>query len=302
MNVRQCVEFVAQQFAAADLYYGHGTDNAWDEAVYLVFTVAGLPFGDDADVADQLLDDVMQRRVEALTLRRIEERRPMAYLLQEAWFAGLPFHVDERVLIPRSPIAELVLNQFEPLLAAPPARILDLCTGSGCIGIAAALAFPEAKVDLSDIAPDALELAQRNIRRHGLGQRVATIESDLFAQLKGPYDLIIANPPYVSAQEVADLPPEYRHEPVGALLSEADGLDLPLAILRQAANLLTTHGVLVMEVGYSGPLLAERHPEFPVTWLAFEHGGEGVLAIAKADLASVQTATTVGPAAPKFVR
>ena len=290
MNIRECVEFVAQQFDVAQLYYGHGTDNPWDEAVYLVFTVAGVPFEGEADGAyslDESLDEDTYARIETLMQRRISERRPMAYLLQEAWFAGLPFDVDERVLIPRSPIAELIHNQFEPLLPFPPNRILDLCTGSGCIGIAAAVAFPEAYVELSDISADALELAHRNIRRHQLESRVTALQSDLFAQLQGAYDLIIANPPYVGAQEVAELPPEYRHEPVAALLSEDEGLALPLAILRQAADFLNEHGVLVMEVGYSWSLLADRHPEWPVTWLEFEHGGEGVLAIARSDLVKV---------------
>lgn len=290
MNIRECVEFVAQQFDAAQLYYGHGTDNPWDEAVYLVFTVAGVPFEGEADGAyslDESLDEDTYARIETLMQRRISERRPMAYLLQEAWFAGLPFDVDERVLIPRSPIAELIHNQFEPLLPFPPNRILDLCTGSGCIGIAAAVAFPEAYVELSDISADALELAHRNIRRHQLESRVTALQSDLFAQLQGAYDLIIANPPYVGAQEVAELPPEYRHEPVAALLSEDEGLALPLAILRQAADFLNEHGVLVMEVGHSWSLLADRHPEWPVTWLEFEHGGEGVLAIARSDLVKV---------------
>lgn len=290
MNIRECVEFVAQQFDAAQLYYGHGTDNPWDEAVYLVFTVAGVPFEGEADGAyslDESLDEDTYARIETLMQRRISERRPMAYLLQEAWFAGLPFDVDERVLIPRSPIAELIHNQFEPLLPFPPNRILDLCTGSGCIGIAAAVAFPDAYVELSDISADALELAHRNIRRHQLESRVTALQSDLFAQLQGAYDLIIANPPYVGAQEVAELPPEYRHEPVAALLSEDEGLALPLAILRQAADFLNEHGVLVMEVGHSWSLLADRHPEWPVTWLEFEHGGEGVLAIARSDLVKV---------------
>lgn len=291
MNVRECVEFVAQQFDVAQLYYGHGTDNPWDEAVYLVFTVAGLPFGGNPDVA-VMLNDEMRAKIEELARRRIEERRPMAYLLQEAWFAGLPFHVDERVLIPRSPIAELIHNQFEPLLSHAPGRILDLCTGSGCIGIAAAMAFPEARVELSDISPDALELAQRNIRRHCLEPRVTALQSDLFDQLRGPYDLIIANPPYVGAQEVADLPPEYRHEPVAALLSEDEGLALPLAILQQAGGFLSEQGLLVLEVGHSWLLLAERHPEFPVTWLEFEHGGEGVLAISRADLLQMRNAVS----------
>lgn len=205
----------------------------------------------------------------------------MAYLLGEAWFAGLPFYVDERVLIPRSPIAELILQQFQPLLNEAPGRVLDLCTGSGCIGIATALVFPEASVDLSDISEEALQLAARNIDRHGLQSRVSAVQSDLFAGLQGKYDLIVSNPPYVSAEEVADLPPEYQREPSLGLLSDDEGLAIPLQILRQAPDYLSDNGLLILELGYTWPLLAERYPDLPVVWLEFDGGGEGVLAIGR---------------------
>lgn len=291
MNVLTCVETVAQQFDQADLYYGHGTDNPWDEAVYLVFTVLGIAFA-SADQAAELDDAVEQRQltdsdiddIMELADRRIRERLPMAYLLRQAWFAGLSFYVDERVLVPRSPIAELILQQFQPLLPQAPARILDLCTGSGCIGIASALAFPQAQVELADISADALEVAERNIRQHRLGDRVTLIQSDLFAAIEGPYDLIVSNPPYVSAAEVAELPPEYQQEPVLGLLSDDDGLAIPLRILQQAPQYLTEQGVLVLELGYSWQLLAERYPDLPGVWLEFESGGEGVLAVSRREL------------------
>ena len=285
MNVQACVEQIYTNFESSDLYYGHGTDNAWDEAVYLVFTVLGLPFGDDGDsqrmVRQRLLSTDEWRHINALAHRRSSERVPMAYLVGEAWFAGLPFYVDQRVLVPRSPIAELVLQQYQPLLPRPPARVLDLCTGSGCIGIATALAFPDARVDLADISEDALAVAQQNIQRHGLQDRVTTVCSDLFAKVDVDYDLIVCNPPYVSAQEVAGLPPEYQREPALGLLSDEDGLAIPLQILRQAGAHLSPEGVLVLELGYTWPLLDQRYPQFPVTWLEFDSGGEGVLAIGR---------------------
>ncbi|HDZ09059.1 50S ribosomal protein L3 N(5)-glutamine methyltransferase [Pseudohongiella sp.] len=285
MNVQACVEQSCSMFEDAGLYYGHGTDNPWDEAVYLVFTVLGLPFGDDDSsqqaVAQRQVTTAEWQRIETLARRRCDERLPMAYVLGEAWFAGLPFYVDERVLVPRSPIAELILQQYQPLLSAPPSRVLDLCTGSGCIGIATALVFPEARVDLADISADALAVAQQNIIRHGLQDRVRIVCSDLFADVSGAYDLIVSNPPYVSAEEVAELPPEYQREPALGLLSDEDGLAIPLQILRQASKHLTPAGVLVLELGFTWSLLDQRYPQWPVTWLEFDSGGEGVLAIAR---------------------
>ena len=197
MNVKDCVEQLAQRFDQAELFYGHGTDNAWDEAIYLVFTVLGLPFGADSDVSAQEVTAEQWQVLDALATRRVQVHTPVAYLVNEAWFAGLAFFVDSRVLIPRSPIAELIAEGYEPLLQQPPSRVLDLCTGSGCIGIATALCFPEASVELADISLPALEVARHNIERHGLGERVTAHESDLFTALKGTYDLIVTNPPYV---------------------------------------------------------------------------------------------------------
>lgn len=287
MNVLNCVETLARQFDQADLYYGHGTDNPWDEAVYLVFTVLGIPFfsGEDSPhdsaVEQRELTEAEWGDISARAERRVRERLPMAYVLQQAWFAGLPFYVDERVLVPRSPIAELIVRQFQPLLPEAPARILDLCTGSGCIGIAAATVFDQAQVVLADISADALAVAERNIHQHKLQRRVSAVQSDLFDAMSGRFDLIVSNPPYVSAEEVAALPPEYQQEPALGLLSDDDGLAIPLRILRDAPEFLSEQGVLVLEFGYSWQLMAERYPRIPGVWLEFENGGEGVLAVSR---------------------
>jgi ribosomal protein L3 glutamine methyltransferase len=286
MNILQCVEQLSLRFEQADLYYGHGTDNAWDEAVYLVFTVLDIAFQqedaeDNKALESRVISEADLQRIQVLAEQRIQKRVPVAYLVKQAWFAGLPFYVDERVLVPRSPIAELILHQFEPLLAAAPMRVLDLCTGSGCIGIATALVFPEASVDLADISADALAVAHMNIHQHGVQDRVSTIQADLFNGVQGKYDLIVSNPPYVSAEEVAELPAEYRHEPALGLLSDDEGLAIPLQILREAPAFLSEHGMLVLEVGYSWELLAQRYPDLPVLWLDFDSGGEGVFAISR---------------------
>ena len=278
-TLAQCVRRVSEQLEAADLFYGHGTDNPWDEAVYLVFTVLGVSFDAEEAQMEREVSVKQSRRLDELLTRRIEERIPVAYLVQEAWFAGLPFKVDERVLIPRSPLAELIAQRFEPLLTEAPQRILDLCTGSGCIGIATALAFERAQVDLADISAHALNLARENVERHALQARVHVIESDLFASLKGRYSLILCNPPYVSQSEIDDLPPEYAHEPVLGLYSDEEGLAIPLQILRQAADYLNEDGVLIMEVGYSHEALSERLPDMPFLWLEFDNGGEGIFAL-----------------------
>lgn len=283
-----CIQELSDSFERADLFYGHGTDNSWDEAIYLTFSTLGVPFDVDDSIGERVLMPEERARLKALARRRIEERIPVAYLVNEAWFAGLSFRVDERVLIPRSPLGEMIQNQFEPLLSVAPKRILDLCTGSGCIGIASALAFPEASVDLADISDDALALANENIVRHGLGGRVQTVKSDLFAALTPVYELIVSNPPYVSAQEIAELPPEYFHEPSLGLLSEDEGLAIPIQILRDASRFLSDDGLLLMEVGYSWEALAERLSGMPFLWLEFETGGEGVCVLTRQQLVDNQ--------------
>lgn len=287
LSLGELLDTLATRFDEADLFYGHGTDNAWDEAVYLVFCALQIPFAADEQIMSRAITPQEQQKVEALALRRLEERLPVAYLVGEAWFAGLPFTVNDQVLIPRSPIAELIQQEFATLLPRTPEHILDLCTGSGCIGIATALTFEDSRVDLADISPQALEVARANVQRHGLESRVRVVESDLFAALQGPYDLILSNPPYVSQQEVDELPPEYRHEPALGLLSEDDGLAIPLRILREAAELLAPEGVLIMEVGYSREALSARLPGVPLLWLEFAHGGDGVLLLTREQLREV---------------
>ncbi len=282
--LRDCIEEVSLNFEQADLFYGHGTDNPWDEAVYLVFSVLGVSFFEDDSVMSRAVTADEAALIFSLVRRRIHEHIPVAYLVGEAWFGGLPFKVDNRVLIPRSPVAELIAGRFVALLSDEPRRILDLCTGSGCIGIACALAFPAARVDLADISEDALSLARENIRRHEVQGQVGVIASDLFAQLQPGYDLIITNPPYVSREEVDELPPEYKHEPELGLVSDDNGLDIPVRILRQAAGFLNEGGVLVLEVGYSWPALVNRFPAVPFLWLDFANGGEGVCALTKQQL------------------
>lgn len=283
MRLGELLEQLAQRFAAAPLCYGHGTDNPGDEAFYLVFSALQLDFNDQAAFALELKPEQVTWLMD-LARRRVVERVPVAYLVGEAWFAGLPFHVTPDVLIPRSPMAELIANNFAGLMTSSPRRVLDLCTGSGCIGIATALSLPGAQVDLADISLPALDVARRNVLRHGLQARVQLHHSDLFAELPGGYDLILSNPPYVSAEEVAALPREYQHEPALGLLSADDGLAIPLQILQQAAGQLNAGGLLVLELGYSWPLLAQRLPQVPWLWLSFEHGGEGVLAISRETL------------------
>lgn len=270
------IDELSARFEQADLFFGHGTDNAWDEAVYLVFSALKIAFESSEEIMSRPVTRAEQAQIEGLVQRRIQERVPVAYLVGEAWFVGLPFAVSSEVLVPRSPIAELIQQRFATLVPRDPRSVLDLCTGSGCIGIAIALAFPQARVDMSDVSAGALALARVNIERYGLQDRVMALHSDLFADLTGPYDLIVTNPPYVSQEEVDALPTEYHHEPTLGLVSADDGLAIPLQILRQAAQWLAPDGVLILEVGYSREALSARLPQVPFAWLEFAHGGEGV--------------------------
>lgn len=276
-TLRDHIRWAVSRFHAENLFFGHGTDNAWDEARQLVLGALHLPY----EVADSYLDcrleDDERAHVQALLRRRILERVPVAYLLGEAWFCGMPFVVDERVLVPRSPIGELIQQGFEPWLAASPARILDLCTGSGCIGIAAAHAFPDAEVVLADLSFDALEVANLNIERHDLEDRVFTVQGDGFDGLPGQrFDLILSNPPYVDAEDFADMPEEFQHEPAMGLACGDDGLDLVRRMLAEAADHLTERGTLIIEVGNSQVHVEALYPEVDFTWLEFAHGGHGV--------------------------
>lgn len=284
-TVRDYLRYVSSCFADSPLFFGHGTDNVWDEAVHLVMRSLHLPLENNTLFLDaRLTRDERQLIVERME-RRISERVPLAYLLGEAWFMGLPFHVDERVLVPRSPLGELIQSGFQPWLGDHPVgRVLDLCTGSGCIGIAAATVFDEADVDLSDISPDALEVAAANIEYHEVGDRVRTVRSDVFDGIEGRYDIILSNPPYVDAEDMADMPAEYSHEPELGLAAGGDGLDIAHRILAGAAKHLNPGGLLIVEVGNSWVALEEAYPDLPFVWLEFENGGDGVFLLTAENL------------------
>ena len=261
MKLKALIAQTERQLRAARLHYGHGTDNPRDEAAFIVLRGLGLPF--DAD----LERDVDARRTDSLIRRRIEQRIPAAYLLREAWLDGVPFYVDRRVLVPRSHIAGLLAQRLRPWRRAPVRRVLDLCTGSGCLAILAARAYPRAKIDASDVSPAALAVARRNVRKHGLERRIRLVRSDLFARLQSErYDLILANPPYVTAAAMRRLPAEYRYEPGLALAAGRDGLDLVGRILADAPAHLAKGGLLVCEVGEGRKALECRFPNAPLVW------------------------------------
>ena len=282
----------ARRLARARLHFGHGTDNARDEAAALIWHALRLPQAPAAALARSVLARPVSRsalaRIDALLARRIRERIPASYLTRRCWFAGLPLYVDERVLIPRSPIAELIERRFAPWIATRRVRrILDLGTGSGCIAIACARAFPAARVDALDISPEALAVARLNIRRHRLQRRVRALRSDHFTALpSASYDIIVSNPPYVGRRELRGLPAEYRHEPKLGLEAGVDGLDSVRVILRDAAAHLNPGGILIVEVGNSETALRRAFPRLPFIWLSFQRGGGGVFTLERAQLAT----------------
>ncbi len=280
------IEDCAAQLRAAGVYFGHGTADAVDEAALLVMHAAGLdPTQTDPSIYSQSFPVAAQARLTDYLHQRIALRRPAPYITGEAWFAGLPFMVDERVLIPRSPFAELIHAGFAPWLRPGPVRqILEVGTGSGCIAIAAALAFPEAQVTATDISPDALAVAMENRRRYGLEARLELREADLLSGLSGSFDLILSNPPYVAQSEQAELPAEYHHEPGLALFSGADGLDCARRILQDAASCLAADGLLALEVGSGWLALEQDQPRLPIVWPELEAGGEGIALIQASDL------------------
>jgi len=286
ISVRELIQRTEKQFNQADLYYGHGTDNALDEAFYLVMIAAGLEFDCNEEALDKPLQDNVTEHIESLVEKRISQRIPVAYLVNKAWFAGREFYVDERVLIPRSPFAELITSQFMPWISYSQVKtILDIGTGGACIPIACAYEFSEAVIDAVDIDDDAIDVANKNVALHELQERVHVIKSNLFEQLKGKkYDLIISNPPYVGHDEMQSLPEEYLHEPRHALEANDNGLELVGKILNMASEHLNEGGILVVEVGNSKEVLIEGYPELPFIWLEFENGGDGVFVLNKADL------------------
>ncbi len=278
LTLRDYVRYAVSRFTEAGLFFGHGTESALDEAAALVLHALHLPYSLPGGYFEANLTPAEREQVLNLIERRIAERTPLAYLTHEAPFAGLSFYVDSRVLVPRSPIAELIESQFAPWLDADAVtRVLDLCTGSGCIAIACAMAFPEAEVDAVDISPEALEVARINIERHEVADRVRAVQSDVYAALGDRrYDLIVSNPPYVSADEWRNLPQEFHAEPRIGLESGDDGLDCVRLILKDAARHLTPTGILVVEVGSAAEALQAAFPDVPFCWLDFERGGDGV--------------------------
>ncbi|MBT8128632.1 MAG: 50S ribosomal protein L3 N(5)-glutamine methyltransferase [Gammaproteobacteria bacterium] len=289
-TIRDLVRWAMSQFNKEGLCFAHGMPDALDEAVYICLATLHLP----PDLANDYLDCRLtheERRAVLENYRiRLSKRKPAAYITREAWFAGLSFYVDERVLIPRSPIAELIQQQFSPWIDENRVeRVLDLCTGSGCIAIACAYAFEQAEIVASDISADALDVAIINRSDHGLEQRMTLIESDLFADIpQQQFDIIVSNPPYVSEREIKELDREFSFEPSNGLAAGKTGMDYVIPILQQAGACLSDHGILVVEVGYSMPALIELLPEVPFTWLEFAHGGEGVFLLSAEQLRECQ--------------
>lgn len=285
-NIKSAIEDIYQQFEAADLHYGHGSDNAWDEAVFLVLHCADLPLDSDDSVSNIELNEAQQQLISELAHKRVSTKTPLPYLIKRAFFAGLEFEVDERVIVPRSPFAELITSGFEPWVDLSKAnRVLDLCCGSACIAIAMAHYCPDLQVDAVDVSKEALQVARVNVNIHDLTDRVHLIESDLFHGVADQkYDLIVSNPPYVDAEDMGGLPAEFHHEPELSLASGQDGLDLTRKILAQSAAHLTEQGVLIVEVGNSARALELAYPNTPFTWIEFEQGGHGVFVLQKSKL------------------
>jgi len=287
ITVRDWLRFAVSRFNEARLFFGHGTDNAFDEAAYLILHTLHLPLDRLDPFLDASLTHGESEEVQAVIERRVRERIPAAYLTNEAWLGEHRFYVDQRVIVPRSFIAELLPQQLAPWVENPDevTRALDLCTGSGCLAILAALAFPNAEVDAVDLSKDALEVAARNVADYGLADRIELIESDLFAALDGrSYDVILSNPPYVNAESVAALPPEYQAEPALALGSGEDGLDATRQILEKAKAHLNPGGLLVVEIGHNRDALEAAYPTLPFTWLDTESGDQFVFMLRREDL------------------
>ena len=289
-SLREWVYDAQARFESAGLFFGHGTDNALDEAVYLISYALDTDFDFSGFDVDQPLSADQEQAVEDIIQARIQTQKPAAYLTHEAWFAGYPFYVNEDVLVPRSPLAELIEEQFQPWIDENNINeILELGTGSGCIAIACALYNVKAQVDAVDIDQKALAVAKKNVVRHGLESRVTLYQSDLFRDLpQKKYDIIISNPPYVAQEEFDNLPTEYTHEPALGLVAGDDGLDCVRVILKEATRYLQPHGILIVEVGNSQIALERAFPGVPFTWLEFERGGEGIFMLDAKQLSEYQ--------------
>lgn len=286
-TLRDLMRFAVGRFNAAGVFFGHGTDNAWDEAAYLLLHGLHLPIDQLEPYLDARLTTIERATVLELIRRRIDERLPAAYLTREAWLGDYRFYVDERVIVPRSHIAELLREQLSPWVNDPWAvgRVLDMCTGSGCLAILATEAFPEATIDAIDISSDALAVARINVDAYELGERLRLIESNAFAAVRDErYDVIISNPPYVNAESMAGLPEEYRREPELALASGADGLDFVRTLIAQAARHLTSNGILVVEIGHNKEALEQAFPRLSFVWLDTSAGDRFVFMLRYKDL------------------
>ncbi|CBL45188.1 Adenine-specific methylase [gamma proteobacterium HdN1] len=285
-TIRDFIRWTVSSGYEHNIFLGHGYDDLWDEAVMLVLHALHLPWDIDARVQECRVTDREKEQILTLVQKRIVERIPTAYLIGRAWFAGLEFKVDDRVLIPRSPIGELIEKQFEPWIAAERVEsILDLCTGSGCIGIACAHHFPDVIVDCVDISEAALDIAEENLQNLGLESQVNLIFSDLFEALDGrTYDIIVSNPPYVDERDMAELPTEYRHEPELGLEAGGDGLDIVRRILPELSRHLNPEGIAVIEVGNSMEALEQAYPHVPFTWIEFENSDGGVFILTKEEI------------------
>ncbi|MBX9959948.1 MAG: 50S ribosomal protein L3 N(5)-glutamine methyltransferase [Burkholderiaceae bacterium] len=288
-TVISVIEAGAQQLEAAQLAYGHGTTNAFDEAAWLVLWRLGLPLDDLDGVAERVVTPEEQARVAALLLQRIQTRKPAAYLTREAWLQGVPFYVDERAIVPRSFIAELLADgTIDAWLGGHTRRVLDLCTGNGSLAVLAALAWPEVTVDGADLSEDALAVARINVEKHGLQDRITLLHSDGLSSVRGPYDLILCNPPYVNAQSMAALPAEYRAEPELALTGGSDGMDFIRRLLRDAPEHMSEHAVLVLEIGNERAYFEAAFPQLEVAWLETSAGTDQVLLVTREALLKPQ--------------
>ncbi len=284
MNLSTCIENAASRLETAGVFFGHGTDNAWDEAAWLILHALGIPINEDADL-NMLINSTQQTAINTLLQQRIESRKPAAYLTGTAWFAGLPFHTAEGVIVPRSHIGGFLLERGCPWI--PPQKVkhvLDLCTGSGCIAVAAAVAFSEASIDATDIDPLALALAEKNINEYKMENRIQLIESDVFQNLSAVYDLILSNPPYVPAGEISHFPPEYQHEPAAAFDGGEDGLNLVRKILADAAPFLAPEGHIVIEVGESWTTLERTYPRAVFNWIETGVEDSGLFILSREEL------------------
>lgn len=293
LTIRDWLRYAVSRFENSDIFYGHGTDNAYDEAVWLIMSALHLPHDTLNNFLDARLTSAERAKLAEFIDERISKHTPTAYLLKEAWLQGYKFYVDERVLIPRSFIAELLVGDgLQPWIEFPELvnNAADICTGSGCLGVLLADAYPEAAVDVIDISTDAIDVCNINIANYGMQDRITAVQSDMFSALQDvngkpkQYDLIISNPPYVDAPSMAELPAEYRNEPQLALGSGIAGLDHTHTILREAANYLTDNGVLVVEIGHNRDALLETYPDMPFTWLEVSSGDEFVFLLTKEQL------------------